>query len=186
MADKFLDENVRTRLLLSGISEIEACGVKDFSMRRAALLAGVSCAAPYRYFKGKEDYVAAILSYLYDRWSLLLSEIERVFGFNKRTFVLEALSAYVKFWLANENLFLALLSNGAKIDGGGLLMFDGALFSKVGDYLKEKSKSAEDLELKLESTRASLYGFLTLIGSGEHGRSGEDLEKIKRSFEIFI
>ncbi len=58
MEEAFQKEDVKTRLLLAGLNELSEYGVRDFSLRRAAEAAGVSCAAPYRYFKGKEEYVA--------------------------------------------------------------------------------------------------------------------------------
>ena len=55
MEQEFIENSVRTRLILSGMSEIEKHGVNDFSLRRVALAAQVSCAAPYRHFKDKEE-----------------------------------------------------------------------------------------------------------------------------------
>ena len=57
MEDRFIEENVRLRLILSGISELEEHGIADFSLRRAAMGAQVSCAASYRHFKSKEEYI---------------------------------------------------------------------------------------------------------------------------------
>ena len=45
----------RERLILAGIKVIEENGVSGFSIRRTAAECGVSCAAPYKHFKDKED-----------------------------------------------------------------------------------------------------------------------------------
>ena len=55
MKEELWLEDVKTRLLLAGVKELSEYGARDFSLRRAAEAAGVSCAAPYRYFKGKEE-----------------------------------------------------------------------------------------------------------------------------------
>ena len=46
MEDANLETSVRTRLLLAGLSEMEKHGEGDFSLRRVAKEAQVSCAAP--------------------------------------------------------------------------------------------------------------------------------------------
>jgi AcrR family transcriptional regulator len=58
----FMDQDygmrsVKTRLILAGLNEIEEYGIKNFSLRRVALGAQVSCAAPYRHFKDKDDFI---------------------------------------------------------------------------------------------------------------------------------
>ena len=53
LEENFAPANVRSRLLFSGLKELETHGVADFSLRRVAQDAGVSCAAPYRHFKDK-------------------------------------------------------------------------------------------------------------------------------------
>ena len=52
----FIEESVRERLIIAGIEELRERGVQNFSLRRAALSAQVSCAAPYRHFKDKNEY----------------------------------------------------------------------------------------------------------------------------------
>ncbi len=185
MAERFMDEDVKTRLILSGIAEIESGGVKDFSLRRAAELAGVSCAAPYRYFKSKEDYITNIYSYLAEKWNLLLLEIERAYSFDKRAFLLEALTANIRFWLANKNLRTALMM----ADGGegklSLSDFDKVLFEKIEAYLNEYGVEEKEIRLRLTSLRAALYGFITLIGA-EAKEATSEFSNVKSTFEYFI
>ena len=80
MEQEFIENSVRTRLILAGMSEIEKHGVNDFSLRRVALAAQVSCAAPYRHFKDKDEYIREIISYVNSKWELLSREIERIYG----------------------------------------------------------------------------------------------------------
>ena len=39
MENDFIEKNVRTRLIVAGINELEERGIRDFSLRRAALRA---------------------------------------------------------------------------------------------------------------------------------------------------
>ena len=59
---------LREKLILAGIKVIEENGVSGFSIRRTAAECGVSCAAPYKHFKDKEDLMTAIILYSKDRW----------------------------------------------------------------------------------------------------------------------
>ena len=60
--------NLREQLILAGIEEINTHGVNDFSIRRTALACGVSCAAPYKHFKDKRDFICAIIDHVNDQW----------------------------------------------------------------------------------------------------------------------
>ena len=46
-------------LLLAGIEEIEKNGIQNLSMRKLAARCGISCAAPYKHFKDKEQMLGA-------------------------------------------------------------------------------------------------------------------------------
>ena len=52
--------HLREELILAGIEEIEAHGVRGFSLRRVAKKCGVSCAAPYKHFADLNDFLLAI------------------------------------------------------------------------------------------------------------------------------
>ena len=66
---------LREALILAGIHEINANGVAAFSIRRVAEACGVSCAAPYRHFESKRDFIAAIIDYVNDQWAERQEEI---------------------------------------------------------------------------------------------------------------
>ena len=83
------DSGLRHRLILAGLKELEDHGVKDFSLRRVAINAEVSCAAPYRHFKDKEQLIAGIIDYVKDGWQLLAKQIEQVFNQNNRQLIIE-------------------------------------------------------------------------------------------------
>ena len=55
---------MREVLILAGIDEINAHSVTDFSIRRVAEACGVSCAAPYKHFKDKREFIASIIEYV--------------------------------------------------------------------------------------------------------------------------
>ena len=48
---------LKEKLLTAGIDEIMTHGMGDFSLRRVAAACGASCAAPYKHFKNKEEFI---------------------------------------------------------------------------------------------------------------------------------
>lgn len=95
------DEGVRERLILSGLSELVEHGFRNFSLRRVASASQVSCAAPYRHFKSKDELVLAVIRYVINGWSLLAGQISEVFGNAYKTAIIELCVSGVRFWIAN-------------------------------------------------------------------------------------
>ena len=73
-------QGLREALILAGIHEINANGVAAFSIRRVAEACGVSCAAPYRHFESKHEFIAAIIDYVNDIWAQEQEEILKTCG----------------------------------------------------------------------------------------------------------
>lgn len=179
MEESYIESSVRTRLIISGISELEEHGIKDFSLRRAALGAQVSCAAPYRHFRDKEDFLSEIIKYIVSRRELLCREIEKAFSSDQRRKIIELAVLNLRFWIANPNyrsVFMSLSSLG----GRAVLDFDGALTSAIDEYC---AGTQLDPELKKYTVRALIYGSLTLI-SGEERSTVTELfrRKIEEEF----
>lgn len=167
MADFFVQEDVKTRLLISGIKELTEFGARDFSLRRAAVAAGVSCAAPYRYFKGKEDYVSEIIFYLASKWELLADEISKACGADGEILIPELAAANVRFWLSNKNLKTALLVSSDENSLVKPSVFDARLVREITAHFTKKGVPIAERIKKINSIRAYLIGCVTLIGSGE-------------------
>ncbi len=94
--------DVREALILAGIREIEEEGPDRFSLRRVATACGVSCAAPYKHFKSKDAFIAEIVAYIQEKWSLLETHILEVFA-GKEECLTELCLASVRFWIANPH-----------------------------------------------------------------------------------
>ena len=161
MEDAFIENSVRTRLIVAGITEIEERGIKDFSLRRAALAAEVSCAAPYRHFRDKEHFISEIINYVGSRWELLCREIRGVFSEDKRRLVIELAVSNLRFWVANPN-YRSVLLTVSQSGEEGLSVFDAPLILAIDEYSAEKSTDAESVKYFV---RAMIYGSLMLAGS---------------------
>lgn len=173
MEESYIESSVRTRLIIAGISELEERGIRDFSLRRCAIRAQVSCAAPYRHFRDKEDFLSEIIKYIASRWELLYREIEKAFSNDLRRRIIELAVLNLRFWIANPNyrsVFMSLSPSGTNT----LLDFDGALLSLIEEYCVG---TEYDAELKKYAVRALIYGSLTLAEGGDRAAVTELLRK---------
>ncbi len=158
MEDRFVEENVRHRLILSGMAELEEHGIAGFSLRRAADAAQVSCAAPYRHFKGKDEYIAEIITFVVSKWELLSKEINAIFKNDVSSLVIETCIANLRFRIANRNFPLALAHSKAS----GKTIDDG-----IGDvvelYCKEKGLDGETVRLKRFFALSMIFGAVSMV-----------------------
>ncbi|MBQ7333353.1 MAG: TetR/AcrR family transcriptional regulator [Clostridia bacterium] len=186
MTERFVEEDVKTRLLLSGIRELSEYGARDFSLRRAAEAAGVSCAAPYRYFKGKEEYVAEIISYLVSKWELMANEICSANEEGGSGLIAELAVTSIRFWLSNKNLRSALILSGEENSLVKPSVFDKRLAEELYKYFARKGLPECESKGRVNAIRALVIGFLTLVGSGELRNSEETFSDIKSQIEKFL
>ena len=105
----YSDESIRERLIIAGIKEIELHGFNDFSLRRVAAACEVSCAAPYRHYKNKDELVLSIISYINSRWDMMGEQIEKAFDGDAKKQLLEVCTANVRFLIANPNYLSIML-----------------------------------------------------------------------------
>ena len=127
-------------------------------------MAEVSCAAPYRHFKNKDELILGVLQYIKDDWFLLCEQIKLVFN-DKLSIIKELCVAGVKFWIANVN-FLSVLflvqSSTDKNQKNLLAQFDQPLISAIETFLLEKTINTTSTLLK--TTISSLiYGTIMMI-----------------------
>ena len=160
MEELFTPDNVRTRLINAGLKELDKHGVLDFSLRRVAIEAGVSCAAPYRHFKDKDELIRAIISYVMEGWTLLSSSIAEIYSDDKSALITELSVAGLRFWIGNGNFRTVIMSAG----GSGMALFDAPLKSAVASYCLERGR--EDSELLTFKLLSMLYGALMLVDGG--------------------
>ena len=79
MKNKFT-ELEKEKLLAAGIDEIALHGVSGFSLRRVAAACGASCAAPYKHFKNKEEFISAVIAFANEKLEHLGNQISECFA----------------------------------------------------------------------------------------------------------
>ena len=180
MKNSFMEEDVRTRLILSGISELRDRGVRDFSLRRAAEEAGVSCAAPYRYFKDKESYISGIISYIFEKWKLLCREVENIYAEDGVKLVSELAIAAVRFRLANEKILSSLFISEHRGEVG-ICDFDKPITEAVS-----RLKGVGTSPSAASDIRALIHGYVALILGGELSPGEKTEGAIRSAVALFL
>ncbi|MBQ2794066.1 MAG: TetR/AcrR family transcriptional regulator [Clostridia bacterium] len=179
--------DVRTRLILAGIVELEQHGLRDFSLRRVAQEAQVSCAAPYRHFRDKEELILAIIAYIRESWELLADNISSAFADSSEQRLLNLAVAALRFWLANGNLRSVLMSGQEELGEEKrreVNRFDAPILAAVRTLAAERG--VNDSEELAFTVLALVYGTVTLVSCGSVGGSdGEALLRARLCEMIF-
>ena len=166
MEENFTQDNARSRLLFSGLKELERHGVSDFSLRRVAQDAGVSCAAPYRHFKDKDELIGAVIEFVVEGWTLLSRQIGEIFSSDPKSLVTELAVAGLRFWIANGNFRTVIMVSSTLPTGerGSLKNFDRPIVDAVTRYAEEKNiPNPDSVSFKLLSM---IYGAVILVDGG--------------------
>lgn len=169
MEERFVIDDVGERLILCGLKELEEHGIGDFSLRRVASMAQVSCAAPYRHFKDKEALILAIISHVREGWELLAEDIYALCSDDPAELVLRLSVASARFWIANGNFRTVLLSGGGELDverREQLTLFDKPIRNATDALSLGGGCDSEELYY---SVSALIYGTVSLVACGAYG-----------------
>ncbi len=173
----FEREPLRHRLIVAGMAEIATHGVADFSLRRVASACQISCAAPYKHFKNREELLREILRYIHGQWSLLRGEVFRLFAGDSRRLILEVGLAYVRFFASNP-YFRTVLSATGKGEAP-----DDKLEAPVAAYCRERSLDTEEEGQRLFRLRALLAGTVAMLEDGALGGSEQACALLRTAIE---
>ncbi len=173
-------DTVREKLIIEGIAEIERSGIKNFSLRRVARDSNVSCAAPYKHFNSKNDFIFEIVRYIYTKWNLVTSEIIKIYENEPQKQISEICISYIKFWLANPNFRSVLMMGNEELSNVKEISPLTQVTKNL--ILKHYSNLSEELiNEKVFNVRAISYGAILMIDKGEIENTPESINMIRRS-----
>lgn len=183
--------NLRNDLILAGIDEINQHGVSNFSFRRVATVCNVSCAAPYRHFKDKNELIAAIIDYVNERWAARQEEIIRGCSDVLREQIIEICLGYIRFLMEEPSYRSVLMLKNEEFDNlyhKKRTQF-GSTSQTLEHHLFEASGIPKDVwNRKLLVCRSLIFGSVFLMDAGEFEYNETTMEHIRytlnREFEI--
>lgn len=173
---------VRERLIIAGIRELETHGLNDFSLRRVAVASEVSCAAPYRHFRDKEELILEIIRYINRQWTLLQEQIILAFPSDSTRALTELGIAHIRFWIANPNFRSVLLLDTPEQEDPRLAerrKISEGISSLIRTYCRERGDSAEKEAEKVYAFQALIYGTVLMLGNQELSNDGETIAMIR-------
>lgn len=166
MLEQDNEPKLRERLILAGLNELEEHGIKDFSLRRVSVKAEVSCAAPYRHFKDKNELILEILNYVKEGWDLLSYQIKEAYKNNSVCLITELCASFIRFWIANGNFrsVLILAENNTNEKFNELFTeFDKSVITEIECFSLEHSLNEEPKEQLVFTILSLTYGTLSVI-----------------------
>lgn len=183
--------DLREKLILAGIQEISDHGVESFSMRRVAAACQVSCAAPYKHFRDKEAFLAAIWAYITSLWTARQKAVTQRFPLDLRQQLVESSLEYIRFLVENPPYRAVLLSSfSAQPDREVMPAAPLSDYSRqlIAAYAQSVGMDERTLRLKVYIVRSLIYGAAILFGTGEMAYNEENMAlaayTIEREFDL--
>ena len=186
MATKKNADILREQLILSGIEEIRQHGLRDFSLRKAAARCGLSCAAPYKHFRDKNDFLLAAAQYIYAQWCAIQQKTLAIPHESTRQCILDICVAYIQFLVENPHFrSFIMLKNPALREThlraiSELSPVSAGLIQK---YCEEVHMPEETRRRKTFVVRSLLYGAALMFDNGELLYTPENLENARRMID---
>lgn len=180
------NKNMREDLLKAGISEINEHGVHGFSIRRVAEKCGVSCAAPYKHFKDKREFILAIIDYVNQKWGVRQQEVLAGCGDTFREQIVEICVAFVQFLMEEPYYRSILLLKSDEYDNI-YHRAQGQLNSRSQqlqiDFFSKADMDPATRKRKIHTCRALLFGTIFLIDVGEITYCEEAMKNLRYSID---
>ena len=183
MAEK---TNLRDKLLEVGMAELNEFGYHNFSVRRIAAKCGVSCAAPYKHFKDKHSYVAAILDHINQRWEARQEAIIDSYRGVWQRQIVEVCLEYIRFLVEVPYFRSAIMLKDEGFDEefnrprGRLSDSARALI----DRCCEAQGIPDDVKkAKVYIIRSLIYGAALMFDTGEFEYNEENMAIVRATIE---
>lgn len=189
MEEGYTSQAVRERLILAGIRELENHGLNDFSLRRVAVACEVSCAAPYRHFKDKEELILEIIHYINHQWTLLEEQIIRAIPADEVRLPVELGLAHIRFWIANPNFRSVLLLDDPTPNNPRLVerrKISSGIEAQIKGYCQKQGFDEATTEEKVYAFQALVYGTVLMLGNRELSNTDATIHMIRRQLERIL
>lgn len=180
------NKNMREELILAGISEINEHGVTGFSIRRVAQNCAVSCAAPYKHFKDKREFIAAIIDYVNEQWAIRQQEVLAQCSDNLREQIVEVLVNYIRFLMEKPYFRSILMLKDAEFDNiyhksRGQMSSRSQQLER--EFFAESGWNAATIKRKLHTIRAIMFGTVFMFDTGELEYCDAVMENVRHAVD---
>lgn len=178
--------NMRERLILAGIAEINEHGASDFSIRRVATACNVSCAAPYKHFKDKRDFVLAIIEHVNGQWHERQQQVLAACADEPRAKIVEVCVQYVRFLMEKPHFRSVLMLKDKQFDNlyhRARGQISSTMQQLQADFFAQSGYDKATILRKLLLVRSMIFGSVFLFDAGEVEYNEEALESIRYNID---
>ena len=186
MAEASEKTSLRGQLIEAGMDELNEYGYQNFSVRRIAAKCGVSCAAPYKHFKDKHNFVAAILEHINTIWTARQEAVIEKFAGDKRRQIVEISLEYIRFLVEVPYFRSAIMLKDENFDKefnrprGRLSAISRQL---IIDYCDDNGIPDSVRLAKTFVIRSLIYGAALMFDNGEFEYSADNMEMVRRAID---
>jgi AcrR family transcriptional regulator len=103
--------DLKKEMMQRGMQLLNEEGYEGFSLRKVAVMCGVSHAAPYKHFKSKEELIAAIVQEVSDSFKVALEEAVQMCIDDPENQIIEMGKCYVRFMVENPDYMRFIFIN---------------------------------------------------------------------------
>lgn len=160
--------NLKEELIKKGIELINEVGEENLSLRKLAVICGVSNAAPYTHFKSKDELLKGMSLYILNLLKLELENTRKKYK-NKENLLVMLGKTYVIFFLKNPKYYYFLSSRkdieidlSLKIDNNNITALD-ILKEEAIDKFSKLDISNEDIQNKILAMWSLVAGLVAII-----------------------
>lgn len=188
---RIANDSYKEKFIIAAAKEFEEHGFTDFSIRRVSKLCELSCSAPYRHFKNKDELILETIRYINKKWNDVQKEAVAQCSPDLREQIITICVAYVKFLCDHPEYASLIFMNDRSLPPeliaakAGVSAFSTELVDK---YCASVTMPDDVRERKLFAIRSFMYGAAIIINSGEmvYCKSTVTMVKncIEREFDI--
>ena len=160
--------NLKEELIKKGIELINEVGENKLSLRKLAIICGVSNSAPYTHFKSKDELLKGMSLYILNLLKLELENTRKKYK-NKENLLVMLGKTYVIFFLKNPKYYYFLSSRkdieidlSIKIDNNSMTALDILKEEAINKFSK-LGISNEDIQNKILAMWSLVAGLIAVI-----------------------
>ena len=160
--------NLKEELIKKGIELINEVGENKLSLRKLAIICGVSNSAPYTHFKSKDELLKGMSLYILNLLKLELENTRKKYK-NKENLLVMLGKTYVIFFLKNPKYYYFLSSRkdieidlSIKIDNNNMTASDILKEEAINKFSK-LGISNEDIQNKILAMWSLVAGLVAVI-----------------------
>lgn len=178
--------SLHDQLILAGIDELNQYGFHLFSVRRIANKCGVSCAAPYKHFKDKQEFIAEIIKYINGKWAKRQKSVIEKYPDTTKKQIIEICLEYIRFLLEHSQFRSIIMFKYEDFDKRYSSLrnkLSKLSYELVLKYCNEVGMPAEDRQRKTFIVRSLIYGAALMFDNGELEYTEENMKMVGSAIE---